>query len=501
MKIFPVAEVRALDAYTIAHEPIASADLMERAGENCCRWLLARMPADKPYAVFCGMGNNGGDGLVIARLLAQKRRKVRVFVLKTREKGSADFEIMLQRLQKNPKIEISELRAGTADFETDPQTIIVDALFGSGLSKALEGEAALLADKLNSAPAFAKIAIDIPSGLFGEENPRGATVFRASHTLSLQFPKLSFLFAENAGYVGDWTVVPIGIHPDAIAGTFSSWALTEAADVKLMLCPRMRFSHKGDYGHALLIAGSRGKCGAAILSAEACLRSGAGLLSCRLPACGMNPLLTALPEAMTETDAEEDIVTSFPPLQPYNAIGAGPGLGKDERTAGMLKLLIQEARVPLVLDADALNILGDNKTWLAFLPPDTILTPHPKEFDRMAGSSANAFERWQKQVDFSKRFGVYVLLKGAFTCISTPDGRSFFNSSGCPGMATAGSGDVLTGIILGLLSRGYAPGQAALISAYIHGLAGEVAEKRYSAEGMTAGDIIRSLGKAWNYLY
>jgi NAD(P)H-hydrate epimerase len=500
MKIFPVEKIRELDAYTIAHEPVTSVDLMERAARQCFNWIMAKMPGGKAFLVFCGTGNNGGDGLVIARLLAEKRREVRVHIFRSSKEAGPDFQVNYDRLRKNPKIKIVEHAEGEVPADLPAGAIVIDALFGSGLNKPLEAWYARIIETMNAMDAFRKIAIDMPSGLFGEDNLKNTgVVFRADITLSFQFPKLAFMFAENEAYTGEWQVLPIGLHPKFIEENDAIAFMVGKEDVAPLVQRRKRFAHKGKFGHALLIAGSKGKMGAAILSSKACLRAGAGLVTAHIPACGYNAMQTAVAEVMVSTDEEENYLGNIPDISSYTAIGVGPGLGKEDQTQKMLKLLIQEANLPMLLDADALNILGENKTWLAFLRPGCVLTPHPKEFDRMAGESTCGYERWKKQIEFSRRFNVYVVLKGAYTSISFPDGRCYFNSSGCPGMATAGSGDVLTGIILGLLAQGYKAGDACLLGVYIHGLAGEVAAGRKSITGMIAGDITEALGKAWMY--
>lgn len=501
MKIPSIEQIRTLDALTIQNEPVSSADLMERAARSCFQWIEHHIPREKPFLVFCGTGNNGGDGLVIARLLAQKKRPVRVVIVRYSEEGSADFNLNLTRLRQNPKIEITEFR------ESDPLPlipegcVIIDAVFGSGLTRPVTGFVADLLSAVNRSKAGKRIAIDIPSGLFAEDNSHNeGTVFRAQVTLTFQFPKLAFFFAENAPFVGHWMVLPIGLHPASIGTTPVKKYWLEAEDIIPLIRPRETFAHKGTFGHALLIAGSYGKTGAAVLGARAALRAGTGLLTVHIPECGYNILQTAVPEAMVSVDKEKECYSVNPSVGSYQAIAVGPGIGTSERSQKALKVLIQESGLPVIYDADALNILGENKTWLSFLTADSILTPHPKEFERLTGKSANSHERLQKQVDFSLKHGVYVVLKGAFTCISCPDGTVYFNSTGNPGMATAGSGDVLTGILLGLKAQGYSSLHTCLLGTYLHGLAGDIAADRRSQTAMTAGDIIEFLGKAWKYL-
>lgn len=498
MKVFSVDQIRELDALTILHEPITSVDLMERAAKQCFNWLEARLPREKPYIIFCGPGNNGGDGLVIARLLAQKRRSVEVFLVKISEKSSDDFNINLEHLKKNPKVSITEIRKGDPIPSIGENNIIIDAIFGSGLTRPVSGWIAEIITHINNSIAFKKIAIDIPSGLFGDDNRNNdGAVIKADVTLTFQFPKSSFFFAENAQYTGEWFVLPIGLHPKSVSETETKNWFLEKDDCRILLRPKSKFSHKGTFGHALLLAGSYGKMGAAILASRAALRAGAGLVTAHVPSKGYQIIQTAVPEIMTTIDRETDYISEIPDIGNFNAIGIGPGIGMAAETQKALKVLIQEANLPLVIDADALNILGENKTWLAFLTPNTILTPHPKEFERMAGKASGGYDRWQKQIEFSRKFNVYVVLKGAFTTISCPDGSTYFNSTGNPGMATAGSGDVLTGIILGLKAQGYSSREACIIGVYMHGLAGDFAANQKSREGMIASDIMEFLGKAW----
>ncbi len=362
----------------------------------------------------------------------------------------------------------------------------------------MEGLAAEIVQKINTCQNTV-ISIDIPSGLMGEDNSENIAenIIQADFTLTFQFPKISFLFAENEKYVGEWEVLPIRLHPVGIAQTETSYFFIEKEDIQPFIPKRSKFGHKGTYGHALLIAGSFGKMGAAVLASKACLRSGVGLLTTQIPHLGYPIIQTAVPEAMASVDQHEYTFTEFPDLSQFSAIGAGPGIGQKSNTKKALCELLEKSQVPLVIDADALNIMAENLTWLEKLPENSILTPHPGEFKRLVGESANSYENIQKQLEFSKKHKVIVVLKGAFTSISTPIGKLYFNSTGNPGMATAGSGDVLTGIILGLLTQGIQPEKAAVAGVYIHGLAGDLAAQEKSQHSIIAGDIIKFLGKAF----
>lgn len=502
MKILTSQQVREADAYTIANEPINSVDLMERAADKCFNWLVQHYGKNRNYKIFCGTGNNGGDGLAIARLLAEKNISAEIFIVRFSEKCSDDFLTNHQRLLRIKKIKIADITTAQDIPVIAEKDIVIDAILGSGLSKPLTaGIAADLLEAINKSAADV-IAVDIPSGLFGEDNSNNkGKIIHAAHTLTFQFPCLSFLFASNEKYVGNWHVLPIGLHPDFIEKTTVSNYMVEEADCRAMIKPRSRFSHKGIFGHALLVCGSYGKMGAAVLAAHACIKSGAGLVTAHVPKSGYKIIQSSLPEIMCSIDEDKHVISNNIDLKDYNAVGVGPGIGKDEKTQKALKLLIQNCSCPLVFDADAINILAENKTWLSFVPKKSIFTPHPKEFERLAGKSSNEYQRQALQTAFSIKYGVYVLLKGAYTCISTPAGDCYFNSTGNPGMATAGSGDVLTGIITGLLAQNYTPFEACILGVYVHGLAGDLSAKRNGYEATTAGEIIKMLGKAFKKLH
>lgn len=498
MKIFTSEQVRQIDKYTIENEPIASIDLMERAAQQIAGWLITHYDRRYSFIVFSGSGNNGGDGLAVARMLLQQFYKVTVYVIRISDKLSPDAQINYERFKKLDSSEIMDVHEKDQLPFISENNIILDAIFGSGLSRPSDGFTARVIKHLNSLPNT-KIAIDIPSGLFGEDNSGNKldNIIQADITLTLQFPPLSFFFAENEQYTGKWVVLPIGLASHAIQEIDSPYKYVLSDDIKKLLKKRARFSHKGTYGNVLLIAGSYGMMGAAVLGAKAALRAGSGLVTVHLPGFGYQIVQTAIPEALVSMDESDLIFSSVPELAGYNAIGIGPGLGSMIKTQRALFDLLKKVKVPFVIDADGLNILSANKEWLKSLPPGTILTPHPKEFDRLAGESRTGYDRNQIQMDFARKNNVIVVLKGACTSITMPDGSCYFNSTGNSGMATAGSGDVLTGIILSLLGQGYKPVHAALVGVYLHGLAGDYAAKEGSEESVIAGDIIENIGKAY----
>ncbi len=501
MKLFTCSQIAGIDQQTMKLEPIASIDLMERASFKVADWLVQHIDHKKPVYLFTGPGNNGGDALAVARMLAWSKLNCTVFLADFGRELKGDPATNWQRLQEQNQVILKKINTEEDIPKISPETTVIDGLFGSGLNKPLEGLAAKIVQKINQSGATV-VSIDIPSGLFGEDNSKNnlSAIVRANFTLTFQFPKLSFLFPENEQFVGQWMVLPIGLHPEAIKETESNMYFLTKEFISGKITKRGKFSHKGTFGHALLIAGSYGKMGAAVLASKAGLRSGVGLLTCHVPQKGYEIMQNSVPEAMISIDPSESVFSELPDLSTYSAIGAGPGLDKRAETRQALKNLLQARPEKLVLDADALNILSENQDWYKLLPENTILTPHPKEFERLTGPSANSYERLQKQLQFSIGNKVIVVLKGAHTSISFPDGRIFFNSTGNPGMATAGSGDILTGIILGLLAQKFSAKDAALIGVYLHGLAGDLAATETGEYSLIAGDIISHLGKAFLHL-
>jgi hydroxyethylthiazole kinase-like uncharacterized protein yjeF len=346
------------------------------------------------------------------------------------------------------------------------------------------------------------IAIDIPSGLFGEDNRENDYdhVIRADYTLTFQFPFLSFFFDRNEPFVGKWRVHDIKLHPEAIEKTETDYQTIEKEQVARLLPSRNTFAHKGTFGHALVISGCYGMMGAALLAGESCLRAGTGLVTLHVPRFGYSIIQTGFPEALVSLD-QSDILFSEPPeLSPYSAIGIGPGIGCKQNTGKGLMMVLERAEVPLLIDADGLNLLSAHPEWLDLLPEGTILTPHPKEFDRLAGKSKDSYERHLKQREFAAKHKVIVVLKGAYTGIAAPDGQYWFNTTGNPGMATGGSGDVLTGLITGLLAQDVRPLDAAIMGVYLHGRAGDLAADELGQEALIAGDMVRKLGAAFKEL-
>jgi len=503
MKIFSAQQIRDADAYTIKHTPISSLDLMERAAGACTTWICKHYGPEIPVYIYCGMGNNGGDGLAIARLLRNRGYNAHAYILHHSEKASADHVANREALlQKYPQA-LHDIPDTTSIPAPPADVLIIDAILGTGLSRPVDGWVAGIIQQLQALYAtHTIIAIDLPSGMRADSSSVNAPVVKAHHTLSFEFYKLAFLFPENAGITGEIHILPIGLHPDYIRQTPTPFHISEISLIKSIYKPRSPFAHKGTYGHALLVAGSEGKMGAAILSAKSCLRAGVGLLSCHVPKCGYTIMQIAVPPAMCIVDEQYDHSSGFQTdVAKYKVIGIGPGIGTAAGTAWALERLFEQYRQPMVLDADALNIIATTPGLIDKVPAGSLLTPHPKEFERLFGKTADNSEQLKVLSHQAIEKGLCILLKGRYTAMAFPDGSIYFNTTGNPGMATGGSGDVLTGILTSLLSQGYHSKDAMLMGVYLHGLAGDYAAETLSQEAMTAEDIIDYLGKSFLRLH
>lgn len=496
MKFFYTAQIKELDAYTIEHEPICSIDLMERAARALTAAVLERY-SGSGFAVFAGPGNNGGDGLAMARMLAAEGHSVAVWLINPKGKLSPDCAVNLERL-KNTTVSVVEVKEAFSMPVLDKDTVIIDALFGSGLNKHVSGS--VFADVINgiNTSGCRVVAVDMPSGLLGENNhPLEGVVVSATDTLTLHFPKLSLLMPENAPFVGNISILDIGLSQEWIDREPSPLHFTDEKEIKELIKPRARHAHKGNFGRALLVAGSKGMAGASVLAARAALRSGVGLLTVHVPACNNTIVQTAVPEAMTSIDSNNSCFSDKIDSSKYNAVAVGPGVGQFKESEAALYNLIKSSSAPLVLDADALNILSRNKEWLSLLPKGSVLTPHPGEAERLFGKFADRYATIGAVREMASKYNIVILLKGAYTTVVAPDGNIYSNSTGNPGMATGGSGDVLTGIVLALLAQGYEGVDAARMAAYMHGLAGDLAVSELGETALVAGDIVNYLPKAW----
>lgn len=503
MKIFTATQIRELDRFTIEHEPIKPVDLMERAA-RALTWTISETWSNEvPFIVFAGPGNNGGDALAVARMLAEKGYKLSVYLFNISNKLSEDCAINRQRIVDGNRIKsFTEVKDEFDPPRLEKGTVIIDGLFGSGLNKPLAGGFASLVRYINKSQAEV-VSIDMPSGLMAEDNTYniGTNIIQADLTLTLQHKKLAFLFAENQQFIGKLKVLDIRLSKEGEEILWTRYSIAEENDIRKLLLKRNEFAHKGEMGHALLLAGCHGMAGAAILAARACLRAGAGKVTVRTARRNNDIMQISVPEAIVSADKEDHHISEALPMEDYDAVGIGPGIGTNEHTAIAVITQIRRSQVPIVLDADALNILASHRAWLQQLPPGVIMTPHPKEMERMAGNRfSNSYERLCKAQDMAEQLKAYILLKGKYTALCTPDGNIIFNSTGNAGMATAGSGDVLTGIITGLLARGYQKGDACLLGMYLHGLAGDLAARELGEESLVASDIIAFLPKAFNRL-
>lgn len=487
-KILSASLARLADEYTIKNEPIKSVDLMERASLAFVNEFVKHIKEEDVISIFCGTGNNGGDGFAIARILKQKDYQVEVYLVPVSEQLSKDCQINKERLKK-----VITLDNDASNVHLDNTTVIIDAIFGSGLTRPIEGVAKKAVELINNSSAKV-ISVDIPSGVFCDQINTDEVIIKSDLAITFQRPKLSFLFPETRLFLKAFKVVNIGLDETFIQQSNSNLFLLNKAIAK-SVNKREKFSHKGTYGHSILYAGSEGKMGAATLAAKACLRSGVGLLTARIPACGYNIMQIALPEAMCSLDNCKTHL-SEPFFESDKTIGIGPGLGLHEDTKNMVEQLLVKTKSPIVIDADGLNIIAQNQSLLAHVPTNSILTPHPKEFERLVGPFLNSSERLEKQLEFSKKHQLIMVVKDAHTFITDPLGNVFINTSGNPGMAKGGSGDALTGIILGLLAQHYPPILAALIGVYFHGLAGDKAKDTKGELAMLPSDLIEELNIA-----
>ena len=495
--------IRESERFTMDTEPISSNDLMERAAATLTDRLMkdVRISEVEQVLVFCGPGNNGGDGLVIARLLALCHRPVTVVTACFAGVTTPDFDINYQRVQQMMQ-EYPNLQCVTfEEYRNHPTpaefVVAIDALFGIGLSRPLSGEYADVVDFINAQHHYV-VSVDVPSGLFIDRHtPQEAHCIHAHRTYTFQWQKWAFLLPETAAFVGTVSILDIGLRPVHDSFGRSGEYLTQDT-VGRWLIPPHKFDHKGSNGHGLLVAGSRNMPGAAILAATAALRSGIGKVTVHTTANVAAALPITLPEAILDIDINENCVSCchWEEIPGLNAVAIGPGIGQMPQSAALLRDLLSDIHSPVIFDADALNLLAKNKTLLAYLPENSILTPHFKEFERLAGTSENDFDRIERVKAFAQKHTVIVILKGANSVIAMPDGKVFVNSTGNPGMATAGSGDVLTGVLLAFLAKGYAPQLAAILATFLHGLAGDCALETESHESLMASDIAKNLGKA-----
>jgi hydroxyethylthiazole kinase-like uncharacterized protein yjeF len=494
VKIFSALQIKEWDAFTIKNEPVASVDLMERAAKACADWILQHVNPSTSFKIFCGKGNNGGDGLSIARLLTGQNIVVSVYVVETNAAGSPDFQTNLQRLHQL-SVEVHSIESDQSFPQIEKGEIVIDTLFGTGLNKKPAGIFQKLITHINDSPAKI-ISIDTPSGLYADKSSAKNAIIRARYTLTFQQPKFAFLLAENECFCGEVVILDIGLSGKYYNTEKPVFYLTDRSLVEQIYTPRKPFTNKGDFGYACLVAGSYGMMGAAILSARACLRSGVGKLTCYICKEGYSIMQTAVPEAMCKVFGNA-FIKDVENFKSFDVIGIGPGIGRHLSHKELLQKLFKNSKSPVVIDADALNVLSSYPPLYKSIPAQSIITPHPKEFERLFGKSQNDFERIELALQKAKEFNIFIILKGHHSLIAAPNGKGYFNSTGNAGMATAGSGDVLTGIITGLLAQKYSFLDTCILGVYLHGLAGDLAAGKLSEEAMVAGDIIENLGEAF----
>ncbi|HAC14862.1 MAG TPA: bifunctional ADP-dependent NAD(P)H-hydrate dehydratase/NAD(P)H-hydrate epimerase [Bacteroidetes bacterium] len=504
MKILSAQQIRACDEFTIKSTGINSWDLMERAASRCAEWISKRLNRSYQFVIVCGSGNNGGDGLAISRMLLESGYSCTTWIVQSNGSRTPDNDINLKALEKLDSANIHYINEADFPLIDSEQTIIIDALFGSGLNRPLEGIYAILVSHLNAQSAT-RIAIDIPSGLQADSCPAPTdVVFNADHTLSFQLHKRSFLHPEGGIFAGEVHILDIGLDANFMQNAASVYATLDANFAKSIHRLRDPFAHKGTFGTVLMAAGQRGMMGAATLSVTAALRSGAGKVVAMIPNHGLDIVQSVIPEAtcfvagvnhLSDQSSNTDSKTID--IGEFEAIAIGPGIGTHPETAEFIGQILSQATDPLILDADALNLLAENPEWLNSMPKNSILTPHPGEFIRLFGPTTNSFDQLEMARKKAKELGLIIVLKGHYTTINTPDGYTFYNMTGNAGMATGGSGDVLTGVIAGLHSQGYTPTEAAQLGVYLHGYAGDLAVQTGSQESIIASDIIANLGAAF----
>lgn len=491
MKIFTSELIREIDKATCEAEGISSIELMERAASAVCGEIESLFSPSQRIVIFAGPGNNGGDALAVGRMLfEQGYRKLEIFLFNVMGKLSHDCAEELEKIKDLEGIDFTEV---TKDFQPPylgEKDVVVDGLFGSGFKGSLQKGFLTLVNYINDSNAYV-VSIDIPTGLSGEwnDNVSKRDMIHADLTLTFQFPRLSFFFEENQDVIGDWRILDINLNEEKIKELPVDYMLVEEKNVRAFFKTRNNFSAKRDYGSALFFSGSTGMAGAAVLSAKGCLRSGAGLATVHSAKRIMQVVQTCLPEAIFEPDRDENYVTDMRVHHNHQAVAVGPGLGVDQKTIDAIENLLKNYKNPLVVDADALNCIARRPHLLSLLPAHSVITPHIGEFDRLFREHRSNEERLKKAIDMAKYYNIVIVLKGHYTATIRPTGRVYFNSTGNAGMATAGSGDVLTGVITSFIAQGYRPEQAAFLGVFVHGMAGDMAAEKWGQAGLMASDL------------
>lgn len=498
MRIIDAKGIRAIDTATCENQQISTIDLMERAANAVAVEIMARFLPSQRIVVVAGPGNNGGDALATARMLIEQGySRVEIYLFNVTGKLSHDCDTECKKLIAMDGISFTEITRTFSPPALSKSDVVIDGLFGAGLREPLQGGFQAVAVYINESGAFV-ISIDLPSGLFCEWNSHvdRRHMVHADLTLTFQLPRLSFFFAENHQVLGEWKLLDIGLDEAAIRKTPTNYRMVDAQNIAPLIHHRLPFTGKRDYGSVLLFAGSTGMTGAAVLAARAALRAGAGLVTVHGSKRGIDIVQTAVPESMYEPDRGDHFITDMKVHHNHQAVAVGPGIGTQDATINALESLLQNCKSPLILDADALNCIAKRPALLQLIPPETIITPHIGEFDRLFGDQRSSEDRLKTAQEMARRYGLIIVIKGHHTAVVRPNGMVYFNSTGNAGMATAGAGDVLTGIIAAFIAQGYQPHFAAFIGVYIHGLAGDIAAEKFGQFGLTAGDIADFAGKA-----
>ena len=500
MKIYSADQIYEAINTTIEKNKITSSDLLEFAGTQIFNWFHMRMHgAQVPIHIFSGIGNNGGLGLVLGRQLLHHGYNVHTYVVNFSDKRSKDFLVNYDRI-KEFKVWPRLLSSGEEFPEMEKEDIIVDAIFGIGLNRETSDWVKSLIKYINASDAYT-VSLDVPSGLYPNHAPEDKeAVIESDYTLTGQAPKLSFFLPETGAYMKQWEALDVGLDLEYLETTDTEVQLVDKFEALPLYIPREKYAHKGTYGHSMIVGGSFGKIGAVTLASSACLRVGTGLITSYIPECGYSILQTALPEAMVICDKGEKNISNIKYDIDPTVIGMGVGMGTAAATVKALKAFLKTNKKPLIIDADALNILATNKTMLKSVPAKSILTPHPKELERLIGEWSDDFDKLEKAKVFAKKYDIVLIIKGAHT-ITIYDNSLYINNTGNPGMATAGSGDVLTGMLTGLMAQGYDPITASIFGVYLHGKAGDIALTGLGYQALTASDIVKSIGDAYLDLF
>lgn len=471
---------------------------MERAANAVAVEIMARFLPSQRIVVVAGPGNNGGDALAAARMLIEQGyTRVEIYLFNVTGKLSHDCDTESKKLIAMDGISFTEITHTFTPPALSKSDVVIDGIFGAGLREPLQGGFQAVAVYINESGAYV-ISIDLPSGLFCEWNSHADRrhMVHANLTLTFQLPRLSFFFAENHPVLGEWKLLDIGLDEAAIRKMQTNYRMVDAQNIAPLIHRRLPFTGKRDYGSVLLFAGSTGMTGAAVLAARAALRAGAGLVTVHGSKRGIDIVQTAVPESMYEPDRGDHFITDMKVHHNHQAVAVGPGIGTQDATINALESLLQNCKSPLILDADALNCIAKRPTLLQLIPPETIITPHIGEFDRLFGDQRSSEDRLKTAQEMARRYGLIIVIKGHHTTVVRPNGMVYFNTTGNAGMATAGAGDVLTGIIAAFIAQGYQPHFAAFIGVYIHGLAGDIAAEKFGQFGLTAGDIADCAGRA-----